>query len=49
MSVRMFNSSMMISSFCDFEFGKEYGSIFSEEYDKIDGKAINDKVGYMNS
>ena len=45
----MFNSNMMIKSFCDFEFGKEYSRIFGEEYDKIDGKTINDEVGYMNS
>ena len=33
--------------FCGFEFNNEYGRIFSERYDKVDGEVINDKLKYV--
>ena len=42
-SVQTLSSSEMISSF-GFEFGNDYGQIFSEWYDKVDRETFNAKV-----
>ena len=33
--------------FCGFEIYNDYVMIFSERYDKVDGKDINDKLKYI--
>lgn len=34
----------MMKFFCGFEFNNKYGSSYSDGYDKIDRKVINDKL-----
>lgn len=35
---------IMMKFFCGFEFNNKYDSIFTEGYDKIDRRVINDKL-----